>query len=40
MDLSFGAEYDDFRAEVRDFLAGWPLSGDEAKLPAEEQDHE
>ncbi len=33
MDLSYGAEYERFRAEVRDFLsANWPLSGDEARL--------
>jgi alkylation response protein AidB-like acyl-CoA dehydrogenase len=38
MELSFGAEYESFRAEVRDFLAGWPLTGEEALLPLEEQE--
>jgi alkylation response protein AidB-like acyl-CoA dehydrogenase len=38
MDLNFGPEYDDFRREVQDFLAGWPLQGDEARLPAAEQE--
>ena len=37
MDLNFGPEYDEFRKEVKAFLATWPLSGDDAKLPAEEQ---
>ncbi len=39
MDLNFGPEYESFRAEVREFLAGWPLAGDEAKLPAARQEH-
>ncbi len=39
MDLSYGEEYEAFRAELRAFLdAGWPLRGDEAKLPREEQE--
>jgi alkylation response protein AidB-like acyl-CoA dehydrogenase len=38
MDLSYGGEYDEFRAELRAFLDGWPLSGEEAKLPADEQE--
>ena len=38
MDLSYGSEYEDFRAEVRTFLeASWPLEGDEAKLERAEQ---
>ncbi len=38
MDLSYGAEYEAFREEVRDFLAAsWPLKGDEAELGVEEQ---
>jgi alkylation response protein AidB-like acyl-CoA dehydrogenase len=33
MDLSYGEEYEQFRSEVRDFLAeSWPLKGDEAEL--------
>ena len=33
MDLSYGSEYEEFRAEVQGFLkAHWPLQGDEAKL--------
>ena len=38
MDLSFGPEYDAFRAELQEFLSGWPLTGAEAKLPPEEQE--
>ena len=38
MDLQYGPEYDEFRAEVKAFLKGWPLQGDEAGLPAEEQE--
>ena len=38
MDLSYGEEYEAYRAEVRAFLEGWPLQGDEGKLPAEEQE--
>jgi hypothetical protein len=38
MDLSYGPEYDVFREEVKSFLAdNWPLKGDEAKGPIEEQ---
>lgn len=38
MDLRYTPEYDGFRDEVRAFLAGgWPLRGDESKLPAERQ---
>ena len=33
MDLSYGAGYEAYRAQVRDFLAAsWPLSGDDAEL--------
>ncbi|MED5261200.1 MAG: acyl-CoA dehydrogenase family protein [Myxococcota bacterium] len=38
MDLQYGPEYDEFRAEVRAFLKGWPLTGGEADLPEEEQE--
>jgi len=38
MDLRYGEEYEAFRAELREFLAGWPLTGDEAKLPRAEQE--
>ncbi len=38
MDLSYGAEYEEFRRELARFLEGWPLTGDEAKLPLEEQE--
>jgi alkylation response protein AidB-like acyl-CoA dehydrogenase len=38
MDLSYGPEYDEFRSEVRDFLASsWPLKGAEAELERSEQ---
>jgi alkylation response protein AidB-like acyl-CoA dehydrogenase len=38
MDLSYGERYDAFRAELREFLTGWPLRGAEAALPAPEQE--
>ena len=38
MDLEYSAEHQAFRDEVREFLKGWPLKGDEAKLPQEEQE--
>ena len=38
MDLSFGPEYDEFRADVREFLRGWPLQGEEAQLPRTQQE--
>ena len=38
MDLQYGAEYETYRQELRDFLATWPPTGDEAKLPREEQE--
>ncbi len=38
MDLEYGEEYEAFRAEVRAFLEGWPLTGDEAALPEAEQE--
>ena len=37
MDLHYGEEYERFRDEVRDFLTGWPLGGEEAGLPQAEQ---
>jgi alkylation response protein AidB-like acyl-CoA dehydrogenase len=37
MDLSYGKEYEDFRAEVRSFLKeNWPPRGELAELPREE----
>jgi alkylation response protein AidB-like acyl-CoA dehydrogenase len=38
MDLHFGPEYEAFRREVREFLRGWPLAGEEAKLPRRERE--
>jgi alkylation response protein AidB-like acyl-CoA dehydrogenase len=38
MNLTYGERYDAFRAELREFLSGWPLRGAEAKLPAAEQE--
>jgi len=38
MDLRYGEEYEAFRNELREFLKGWPLQGDEAKLPIEKQE--
>jgi alkylation response protein AidB-like acyl-CoA dehydrogenase len=38
MDLEYGDEYRAFREEVRQFLRGWPLQGEEARLPREEQE--
>jgi alkylation response protein AidB-like acyl-CoA dehydrogenase len=37
MNLEYGERYETLRAEVREFLRGWPLSGAEAKLPPAEQ---
>ncbi len=38
MDLQYNQEEEQFRAEVRAFLAGWPLRGEEASLPIAEQE--
>jgi len=38
MDLRYGDEYEAFRAELREFLTGWPLTGPEAALPRAEQE--
>jgi len=38
MDLTYSKEHEAFRAEVQEFLKGWPLQGAEAKLPEEEQE--
>ncbi|MHA7839518.1 MAG: acyl-CoA dehydrogenase family protein, partial [bacterium] len=38
MDLEYGEEYERFREAVRIFLKGWPLQGEEAELPMEEQE--
>ena len=37
MDLQYSEDHEQFRAEVREFLTGWPLRGDEAALPPKEQ---
>jgi alkylation response protein AidB-like acyl-CoA dehydrogenase len=38
MDLHYGEAYEAFRAELREFLKGWPLRGAEAaKSPAEQE---
>ena len=38
MDLSYGAEYEEFRQKVRIFLSeSWPLRGKDAELPMERQ---
>jgi len=37
MDLEYTEEYKEYRERVRDFLKGWPLLGEEAKLPEAEQ---
>ena len=31
MDLQYGAQYDTFRAELRDFLSAWPPTGEDGK---------
>jgi alkylation response protein AidB-like acyl-CoA dehydrogenase len=38
MDLRYGEEYERFRAELREFLSGWPLTGEEALLSRAEQE--
>ncbi len=38
MDLRYGEKYDAFRAGLREFLRGWPLSGNEAELPQRERE--
>ncbi len=38
MDLEYGEEYEAFRESVGVFLKGWPLLGDEAKRPLDEQE--
>jgi len=38
MDLRYGEQYEAFRAEVREFLRGWPLSGPEADLPLRDRE--
>ncbi len=38
MDLTYSEAHEVFRAEVQEFLKGWPLQGEEAKLPKEEQE--
>jgi alkylation response protein AidB-like acyl-CoA dehydrogenase len=36
--LEYGEKYEKFRAELREFLRGWPLRGAEAALPKTEQE--
>jgi alkylation response protein AidB-like acyl-CoA dehydrogenase len=36
--LEYGEKYEKFRAELREFLRGWPLRGSEASLPKAEQE--
>ena len=39
MDLTYGDEYEDFRSEVRVFLASnWPPQGDESNAPRTEHE--
>jgi len=38
MDMNYSEEYEAYRRELREFLEGWPLTGAEAELPAEEQE--
>ena len=38
MDLEYSAEHVAFRESLIEFLKGWPLTGDEADLPLEEQE--
>jgi alkylation response protein AidB-like acyl-CoA dehydrogenase len=38
VDLRYGEKYEAFRAELREFLRGWPFSGAEAELPLREQE--
>jgi alkylation response protein AidB-like acyl-CoA dehydrogenase len=38
MDLRYSESDERFRAEVREFLRGWPLAGAEAKLPLRDQE--
>jgi len=38
MDLTYSQEHETFRKQVREFLEGWPLKGDEAKLPQAKQE--
>jgi alkylation response protein AidB-like acyl-CoA dehydrogenase len=38
MDLRYGEKYEAFRAEVREFLRGWPLTGAEAERPQRERE--
>jgi alkylation response protein AidB-like acyl-CoA dehydrogenase len=37
MDLEYSEEYQQYREEVRRFLEGWPLVGEEAGLPEDER---
>jgi len=38
VNLEYGPRYEALRAELREFLAGWPLQGEAAALPRAEQE--
>jgi len=38
VNLEYGEKYERLRAELREFLRGWPLAGAEAALPIAEQE--
>jgi len=38
MNLKYSEEHVQFRSELREFLKGWPLVGEEAALPVEERE--
>lgn len=38
MNLKFTQEYEDYRRNLQEFLKGWPLQGEAAELPMEEQE--
>jgi len=38
VNLEYGKKYEELRAELREFLRGWPLAGAEAALPPPEQE--
>src|SRR5262245_16042446 len=38
VNLEYGEKYETLRAELREFLGGWPLTGAEAALPTAEQE--
>ena len=38
MNLGYGEKHERLRAELREFLQGWPLGGAESTLPRAEQE--